>query len=75
MGKHAAIVVLNSNPRNTVDFEDVMKDGRLFDAMTLDEIHPEPRTLARRRRWRPMRRGRQRESAGGSGRPLHRNAE
>lgn len=52
-GKYADIVVLNSNPmddlRNTVDLQYVMKDGRLYDAMTLDEIYPEPRTLERRR--------------------------
>ena len=46
-------MVLNSNPlddlRNTVDIEYVMKDGRLYDGMTLDEIYPEQRTLERRR--------------------------
>ena len=52
-GKFADIVVLNSNPlddlRNTVDIYYVMKDGRLYDGMTLDEIYPEQRTLERRR--------------------------
>ncbi len=52
-GKFADIVILNSNPlaelRNTVDIRYVMKDGRLYDGMTLDEIHPVPRTLERRR--------------------------
>ncbi len=52
-GKFADLVVLNSNPldelRNTVDIRYVMKDGRLYDGMTLDEIYPEARTLDRQR--------------------------
>ena len=52
-GKFADIVILNSNPlddlRNTVDIRYVMKDGRLYDGMTLDEIYPEARTLERQR--------------------------
>ena len=52
-GKLADIVVLNSNPldelRGTVDILYVMKDGRLYDGMTLDELHPEARTLERQR--------------------------
>jgi Tol biopolymer transport system component len=52
-GKFADLVILNSNPledlRNSVDISHVMKDGRLFDGTTLDEIHPTPRTLERRR--------------------------
>ena len=52
-GKLADIVVLNSNPlddlRSTVDIGYVMKDGRLYDGMTLDEVHPEARTLERQR--------------------------
>ena len=52
-GKFADIVIMNSNPmddlRNTVDIEYVMKDGRLYDGMTLDEVYPEPRSLERRR--------------------------
>ena len=52
-GKLADLVVLNSNPlddlRSTVDIGYVMKDGRLYDGMTLDEIHPEARTLDRQR--------------------------
>ncbi len=51
--KYADIIVLNSNPlddlRNTVDIRYVMKDGRLYDGMTLDEVYPEERTLERRR--------------------------
>jgi len=51
--KFADILVLNSNPlddlRNTVDIQYVMKDGRLYDGMTLDEVYPEARTLERRR--------------------------
>ncbi len=52
-GKFADLVVLHSNPlddlRNTVDIQYVMKDGRLYDGMTLDEIHPVPRELQRER--------------------------
>ncbi|WP_420447319.1 amidohydrolase family protein [Candidatus Palauibacter sp.] len=52
-GKFADIVVLNSNPldelRNTVDIHYVMKDGRLYNGMTLDEIYPEERPLERER--------------------------
>ena len=52
-GKFADIVILNSNPmddlRNTVDIANVMKDGRLYDGMTLDEIYPQQRRLERRR--------------------------
>jgi hypothetical protein len=35
--------------RNTVDIEYVMKDGRLYDGMTLDEVYPQQRSLERRR--------------------------
>ncbi len=52
-GKFADIVILNSNPmedlRNTVDIRYVMKDGRLYDGMTLGEVYPEPRPLERQR--------------------------
>jgi Tol biopolymer transport system component len=52
-GKLADIVVLDSNPlddlRNTVDIRYVMKDGRLYDGLTLDELHPDERSLSRRR--------------------------
>ena len=52
-GKFADIVVLNSNPlddlRSTVDIRYVMKDGRLYDGTTLDEVHPEQRPLVRER--------------------------
>ncbi len=50
--KFADIVILNSNPlddlRNTVDIRYVMKDGRLYDGMTLDEVYPEPRPFQRK---------------------------
>ena len=50
-GKFADIVILNSNPlddlRNTVDIGYVMKDGRLYDGMSLDEVYPEQRPLER----------------------------
>ena len=52
-GKYADIVILNSTPlddlRNTVDIDYVMKDGRLYDGMTLDEIYPIERSLVRQR--------------------------
>ena len=48
-GKMADIIVLDSNPlvnlRNTTDLHYVMKDGRLYDANTLDEILPTKRPL------------------------------
>ncbi|MEJ2207142.1 MAG: amidohydrolase family protein [Gemmatimonadota bacterium] len=51
--KFADIVILDSNPledlRNTVDIRYVMKDGRLFDGTTLDEVYPEQRSLERQR--------------------------
>ena len=44
VGKLADLIVLNSNPleniRNTVDAKFVMKGGKLYDAMSLDEIWP-----------------------------------
>ncbi len=46
-GKLADVIVLNSNPldniRNTLDMRWVMKEGRLYDAETLDEIWPRAR--------------------------------
>ncbi len=51
--KFADIVVLDGNPlddlRNTAAIRYVMKDGRLHDGTTLDEIHPVARTLERQR--------------------------
>ena len=44
VGKLADLVVLNTNPleniRNTLDSKYVMKGGKLYDAMSLDEIWP-----------------------------------
>jgi len=44
VGKLADLMVLNSNPldniRNTTDAKYVMKGGKLYDAMSLDEIWP-----------------------------------
>jgi Tol biopolymer transport system component len=44
VGKLADMMILNSNPleniRNTVDAKYVMKGGKLYDAMSLDEIWP-----------------------------------
>ena len=52
-GKFADIVVLNADPlddlRATVDILYVMKDGRLYNGTTLDELYPEPRVLERQR--------------------------
>ena len=52
-GKFADIVVLNSNPlddiRASADIRYVMKDGRLYDGMTLDALYPEQRALERQR--------------------------
>jgi imidazolonepropionase-like amidohydrolase len=49
VGKYADLVVLDRNPladvRNTLAIAWVMKNGRLYDAATLDEIYPEPRKL------------------------------
>ncbi|MDE2678937.1 MAG: amidohydrolase family protein [Gemmatimonadota bacterium] len=50
--KFADIVILNSNPlddlRNTVDILYVMKDGRLYDGMTLDKVYPVARPFQRK---------------------------
>ena len=44
VGKLADLMVLNSNPldniRNTIDAKYVMKGGKLYDAMSLDQIWP-----------------------------------
>lgn len=52
-GKFADLLILNSNPlddlRNTVDLQYVMKNGRLYDAATLDEVWPRQRSLERER--------------------------
>ncbi|HEY8010730.1 MAG TPA: amidohydrolase family protein [Rudaea sp.] len=49
-GKFADLVILDKNPlddiRNTLAIAQVMKNGRLYDANTLDEIYPESRPLA-----------------------------
>ncbi|UCD23644.1 MAG: PD40 domain-containing protein [Gemmatimonadota bacterium] len=48
-GKLADILVLNEDPladlRNTVELRYVMKNGRLYDADTLDEVWPRQRAL------------------------------
>jgi Tol biopolymer transport system component len=48
-GKLADIVVMDSNPldniRNTNTIKYVVKNGRLYDGNTLDEVHPTPRKL------------------------------
>jgi len=46
-GKYADLVILNSDPRddirNSHDIAQVMKNGRLYDAATLDELWPRQR--------------------------------
>ncbi|CAE7476719.1 tolB [Symbiodinium microadriaticum] len=48
-GKLADLVVLDANPlddiRNTNKIYQVMKNGRLYDASTLDEVYPDSRKL------------------------------
>ena len=48
-GKYADLVILGENPlddiRNTASIRQVMKNGRLYDAGTLDEVWPRQRTL------------------------------
>ncbi|MFZ9718485.1 MAG: amidohydrolase family protein, partial [Chitinophagaceae bacterium] len=48
-GKLADMVIMDENPlqniRNTNSIRYVMKDGRLYDGTTLDEIYPAPRKL------------------------------
>jgi Tol biopolymer transport system component len=48
-GKYADLLVLEKNPlediRNTLSIRQVMKNGRLYDADTLDEIWPRQRAL------------------------------
>jgi Tol biopolymer transport system component len=49
-GKYADLVILEKNPlddiRNTLAIAQVMKNGRLYDAATLDEVWPERKPLA-----------------------------
>jgi hypothetical protein len=48
-GKYADLIVLDKDPlldiRNSLSISSVMKNGRLYDALTLDEIWPEQRPL------------------------------
>jgi Tol biopolymer transport system component len=48
-GKLADLVIMESNPleniRNTNTITHVVKDGRLYDGNTLDEVYPNPRKL------------------------------
>jgi imidazolonepropionase-like amidohydrolase/Tol biopolymer transport system component len=48
-GKLADLVILNTNPlddiRNTKDIQSVMKNGRLYEGNTLNEIYPRQRTV------------------------------
>jgi len=48
-GKLADLVILSENPldniRNTNTISHVVKNGRIYDGNTLDEIYPNPRKL------------------------------
>ena len=48
-GKYADLLILDENPlldiRNTLSLREVMKNGRLYDARTLDELWPRRRPL------------------------------
>ena len=50
-GKYADLLILSKNPlvdiRNTREIAQVMKNGRLYDAGTLDEVWPRQRALPR----------------------------
>jgi imidazolonepropionase-like amidohydrolase/Tol biopolymer transport system component len=54
-GKLADLLVLGANPlediRNTLRIDLIMKNGRLYDGETLDEVWPEPRPLGRQWFW------------------------
>lgn len=56
VGKLADLQILGSNPltdlENTVDIEFVMKNGRLYDGPTLDEVWPRQRPLPTQWWWR-----------------------
>ena len=49
VGKFADLLILGKNPlediKNTLSIEEVMKNGRLYDASTLDEVYPRKRPL------------------------------
>ena len=55
-GKYADLVILEKNPlediRNTMSIRQVMKNGRLYDGDTLDEIWPRNRPLPPQWFWR-----------------------
>lgn len=55
-GKLADLQVLDANPledlRNTTSIRWVMKNGRLYDAATLDELWPRERALPTQWWWR-----------------------
>jgi Tol biopolymer transport system component len=56
VGKLADLQILGSNPltdlQNTVDIDYVMKNGRLYDGPTLDEVWPRQRPLPTQWWWR-----------------------
>ena len=55
-GKLADLVILNANPledlKNTAKIAEVMKNGRLYDAATLNETHPRQRALDQQWWWK-----------------------
>lgn len=56
VGKMADLQILSSNPledlQNSTDIEYVMKNGRLYEAATLDEVWPRQRLLPEQWWWR-----------------------
>jgi hypothetical protein len=56
VGKLADLIVLDANPlddiRNSTKISDVMKNGRLYDAATLDETYPRKKALEPQWWWK-----------------------
>ena len=54
-GKYADLVILERDPRldiaNALSIREVMKNGRLYDGNTMDELWPTPRALPPRWFW------------------------
>ena len=52
----ADLLVLDANPlddlKNTAKIAEVMKNGRLYDAATLDEMYPRQKTLDAQWWWK-----------------------
>ena len=56
VGKLADLIVLDANPlddiKNTANIAEVMKNGRLYDAATLNETHPRQKALESQWWWK-----------------------